>query len=459
MRLRDRPELIPIVFVLLLCAAVPMGVALAVPRSEVFTREVLLSAALLALGAAAVLLGLALQWRARALRYITAVARRIASGHLDARARARGRGELPVLGDALDHLANNLSASIHGLQSERDLLNSVMQGMNEGVLLLDSAGHISLVNPALREMLLLTGDVRGLTLLQTIRHAELKTLLDRVRASGRELSEEIEISGLKPRRVLVHAAPLAGDAPPLLAVFVDVTDLRRLETIRRDFVANVSHELRTPVAAVRSAAETLAGPARGDAEATPQFLDIITRNADRLHNLIEDLLDLSRIESPEFHLTLESVRVAPVAAACIEAFRAAAERKRVTLVSEVSAAIHVHADRRALEQVLTNLVDNAVKYCSDGAAVRVRAAQDDRGVHVSVEDQSPGIEPRHLTRLFERFYRVDPGRSREMGGTGLGLAIVKHLAEAMGGAVSVESEIGTGSIFRVTLPGAASPAV
>jgi two-component system phosphate regulon sensor histidine kinase PhoR len=231
-----------------------------------------------------------------------------------------------------------------------------------------------------------------------------------------------------------------------------VTDVRRLESLRRDFVANVSHELRTPIASIRSGAETLRGGAAGDPEAASRFLEIIERNAERLSRLVEDLLDLSRIESREFRLDLEEVAVAPFVEHLLGQHRGRAGARGVRLEAALPGDLAVRADRRALEQVLGNLVDNALKYCPSGASVTVRASGEGARVRITVEDTGPGIEARHLPRLFERFYRVDAGRSRELGGTGLGLSIVKHLVEAMGGAVGVESELGRGTRFSFTVP-------
>jgi two-component system, OmpR family, phosphate regulon sensor histidine kinase PhoR len=247
----------------------------------------------------------------------------------------------------------------------------------------------------------------------------------------------------------------------LLAVFVDVTDIRRLETMRRDFLANVSHELRTPVTAVRSAAETLTDAITRDPEAATRFAEIIGRNAERLQRLIEDLLDLSRIESKELRLTPEPIDLGPFVAHMLSLFRGRAEERGVRLASDIpSNCPPALADRRALEQVLTNLIDNAVKYCP-GAEVTVGAGLASRegreGVELIVRDSGPGIEAKHLPRLFERFYRVDAGRSREMGGTGLGLSIVKHLVDGMGGSIRVTSDAGAGSTFTVTLPRSAAP--
>ena len=238
-------------------------------------------------------------------------------------------------------------------------------------------------------------------------------------------------------------------------MFVDVTDLRRLESLRRDFVANVSHELRTPVTAMRSAAETLRVSALYDADISVavRFVDMIERNGERLQSLIEDLLELSRLESKEFRLKKEEVDLAVVANIVLGLFRERAEKKGVRLAIAIEEGVStLVTDQRALEQVVANLVDNAIKYCPAGASVTLAAKKVPGAVRVEVQDTGLGIDPKHLPRLFERFYRVDAGRSRDVGGTGLGLSIVKHLVEAMGGQVTVESEVGKGSSFALTLP-------
>ena len=258
--------------------------------------------------------------------------------------------------------------------------------------------------------------------------------------------------------VVVQAARLR-EPGGLLLVFFDVTELRRLESLRRDFVANVSHELRTPVTAVRSAAETLR-TAASDPTALARFLDIIDRNAERLQHLVDDLLDLSRIESRQYRLRPEDVSVGPALQQITDPLRERAEKKRISLRVDVGPEVPpVHADPRALQQVVTNLIDNAIKYCGDGCEVVARASPGASEVRILVSDNGPGIEAKHLPRLFERFYRVDLGRSRDQGGTGLGLSIVKHLVEAMGGRVTVESAPGQGSSFSFTLPRAESPAL
>jgi two-component system phosphate regulon sensor histidine kinase PhoR len=236
-----------------------------------------------------------------------------------------------------------------------------------------------------------------------------------------------------------------------------VTEPRRLETVRRDFVANVSHELRTPVAAVRAAAETLLLGALQKPDAAREFVQIVDRHGERLHRLVEDLLELSKLESREFAMQLEPLVVEPAIDHAIELMALAAGARKTRVEAAVAPGLPlVVADRRGLEHVLVNLVDNAIKYSPEGARVTLRAIARDGAVRVTVEDNGPGIEARHLPRIFERFYRVDASRSRSLGGTGLGLAIVKHMCDAMGATVSVESAAGRGTSFHVDLRAAAA---
>jgi two-component system phosphate regulon sensor histidine kinase PhoR len=409
----------------------------------------LTAGALLALAVAVVISLTAAQLTSRKLLELASVARRMAGGDLAARARISGRDEIAAVGTALDQLADSLSQSMGELRAERDLLTGILSSMNEGVLVVGADKRIVLTNPALRAMLLAGPDAIGKSVLQVVRNADLNQLL--AGAARRDEAEvEVELAGLMPRRVLVRAVQLRDSPGAVLAVFVDVTELRRLEAVRRDFVANASHELRSPLTAVRAAAETLR-TVEGDVNAAARFLELIERNAERLENLIDDLLELSRIEAREVNLQLEPLELSTVVERTLSQHTHRAQLKRVTLKHDVSGAPPVRADRRALEHVLGNLVDNAIKYCPDGAGVDISARSDGDVVKVAVTDSGAGIPAEHLPRLFERFYRVDAGRSRELGGTGLGLSIVKHLVEAMGGAVSVASAVGRGSTFSFTL--------
>ena len=460
----DSPGYTSIIDGHLLVVAVPFnrndevaGVArVALPLTEIDVARAELGTTLsiataLALAAAVIVSTVAAELASRTARSLTEVARRMADGDLSTRARKSGDDEFGELGRALDQLAKNLSRTLRELREERDRLGGILAGMQEGVLLLDGSGHIFVLNPSLREMLLVGPDSVGKTVLEVVRHTELKELLDQGRRSLEPVTREIEFGSLQPRRLLVRAAQLPGEQGGLLAVFVDVTEVRRLENLRREFVANVSHELRTPVTAVRSAAETLQNAAADDPVAARAFIGIIERNAERLHDLVEDLLDLSRIESRGLKLNIEALEVDRVYDQVLSLFSERAAKRGTVLENEADEELpRVLADRRALEHVLTNLVDNAVKYCPN-ATIRLRAIAHEDSVELLVEDNGPGIEQRHLPRLFERFYRVDAGRSREVGGTGLGLSIVKHMVEAMGGSVHVESTPNVGTKFGVVL--------
>lgn len=408
-------------------------------------------------GAVALLVALALsnlvaKRIASSVKALTDAARRISEGDLTVRTHLESEDELVELGHSLDRLAGSLATTLGQLRAQRDLQGRILEAMQEGVVVVDREGHIVLVNSALRSMLLIGGEAVGKLLIETVRHAELDELLDDAREGHGAGPTEIELPGLKPRRLLVHASPLPGDDERQLVVFVDVTELRRLESLRREFVANASHELRTPIAAVRSATETLRSGALEDPHASTRFVDIIERNAQRLQSLVEDMLDLSKLESNEFRLKRERVELSSVVPIVLALFRERAEKKGVRLSAQLAPAPPpVEGDARGLEHVLSNLVDNAVKYCPSGSSITVRAAQEGDRVRLVVVDTGPGIPPEHLPRLFERFYRVDAGRSRELGGTGLGLSIVKHMVEAMRGAVSVDSTVGEGSTFTVSL--------
>ncbi|MDD5305989.1 MAG: ATP-binding protein [Deltaproteobacteria bacterium] len=447
----------------MLYVALPLGpdrsggtVRLATPLTKVDQaisrlRLVFLVSGLVALVFAALMSALASHLFVRTLRSLVAYARRMAEGGAREVVAPSSKDEIGVLAGSLNRLAEDLEAQVRALATERDRFEAVLEGMSEAVLALDEAGRITLVNRAALELLGLEGPPLGRTLLEVVRAPELHELVASSRA-GRVGSAEIDLFGLPPRRILARSARQKASGGTVV-VMHDVTELRRLETMRRDFVANVSHELRTPVAVIRANAETLLDGALGDPEAARGFLESLHRNAERLTRLIADLLDISRIEAGQYPLKPDAVALADATRRALEAMERAAADKRIALESEVPGDLAVVADARALEQVLANLLDNAIKYTQEDGHVNVRARAVDGRVRVEVVDDGPGVEPKHRERLFERFYRADPGRSREMGGTGLGLAIVKHLVLAMGGEVGMESVEPRGSCFWFVLPG------
>jgi two-component system, OmpR family, phosphate regulon sensor histidine kinase PhoR len=423
---------------------------------------------ILALGVALLLSSLAAHIFGRSLRGITEAARQIAQGKLDVRVYAETRDEIGELARTLDQLASGLSATLRELRAERDRLGRILEAMEEGVLVVDPERVIVMANPAAR-VLLLSGagsakdlaarrlhaedNLAGRSLLEAVRNTEFESILDVTLRGRASASGEVAVDFPRARQLLVHAAPLAGEPHGAVVVLVDVTEIRRLESIRKDFVANVSHELRTPLTAVRSAIETALTVLPQDPGEASRFLAIADRHTERLTALVRDLLDLSRIESGGLVPSPEAVAAAEVASQVIEVFSGPAAKRKIRLRMDLPPDLpFVWADRDALVQVITNLVENAVKYGDEGGAVTISGAEENGAIRIVVEDTGPGIAPAHLPRLFERFYRVDTGRSRDRGGTGLGLSIVKHLVEAMGGSVAVHSQIGSGTRFTVTLP-------
>ena len=355
------------------------------------------------------------------------------------------------------------------LERDRDRLQSILGAMSEGVVLLDQDRRIQLANPSARALLSLAApndpDSYALPPSHRISTELPPTLLDVNRLPGlQELSDRglsgeraaVELTLQNGRQVLVRTAPLIeGDSNSAVLVFNEVTDLRRLEAVRRDLVANVSHELRTPLTAIRGYAETLQAGGLESERAT-EFIGIIHRHAERLSRLLDDLLELSRLEAGRRPLKREALPLRPLVQRSLDLVRPRASHRQVDLSVDVPEGPNLIGDPEALEQVLVNLLDNAVKYTQQTGKVMLRARTEGSGNdarwRIAVSDDGIGIESAHLSRVFERFYRVDSGRSREMGGTGLGLAIVKHLTQAMRGRVGVESELGKGSTFWIEMP-------
>ena len=334
------------------------------------------------------------------------------------------------------------------------VLAAALEGIADGVWITDASGAVVRHNAALPRLLELGQDILGKRPLFLVRRGELHEAVLRACSQGVSSVVEVKVEGPRPRVLEVQVSALGGGLPGSTAVFRDVTELKRLERVRQDFVANVSHELRTPIAAILGYAETLQSGALADAAHAPQMVDIIHRQSERLSELVTDLLELSRLDARERPLTIGTVSLGEVVTRATEAMQPRAALKHISVTQHLPVGLAARADAKALEQVLVNLLDNAVKYTADGGTVDLSARQEDARVELSVRDSGVGIEAKHLPRLFERFYRVDRGRSRDMGGTGLGLSIVRHLVSAMGGDVRVQSQIGVGSTFTVVLAAA-----
>ncbi|GIV15059.1 MAG: hypothetical protein KatS3mg022_0494 [Armatimonadota bacterium] len=339
------------------------------------------------------------------------------------------------------------------LQHYRSLLHHTMQSLQDAVLLVTAEGSVTMANPA--AFRLLGEGLLGQTLLQRTLCYDLNLLLTRCVQTQRPQHAEVQLNHPHPRTVFARILPLptaphAAEAT-YLVVLTDISELRRLEQIRSDFVANVSHELRTPLASIRANAEALLENPTDDFAMQQRFLTTIVQQTERLTRMTEDLLVLAKAEARPISQTQE-MRLGNVVRSLVEQLRAQAESVQVTVTVEVPEDFVVYAQRDQLEQILWNLIDNAIKYNRRGGQVRIRAQKTPEGSEIIVEDTGIGIPHEHLERIFERFYRVDKARSRAKGGTGLGLSIVKHLVEAHGGRVWVESEWGVGSRFGVVLP-------
>jgi two-component system phosphate regulon sensor histidine kinase PhoR len=388
------------------------------------------------------------------LAEVMEAARRFAAGDLSARSRVRRSDEVGELARIVNRSADQLQERITEIARDRGRIDAILSAMEDGVMAVDHRGEVLLANQALRESLELQEPV-GRHYLEVVRQREVGELLESVLRTGAREAEEVEMLR-GGRAYAVTGVPFPGpegQPPGAVLTFHDVTSRHRVERVRRDFVANASHELRTPLTSIRGFVEALEDGAMDEPDTGRRFLGKIRLNADRMASLVADLLELSRLESGERAPAWEAVAPSEVAEEVAASLSGAAERKGVTLHRTDRGAPTVVSDADRLRQILENLVENAVKYTPAGGRIEIATRPGPGGgAEVVVADDGPGIPAEHLPRIFERCYRVDKARSREMGGTGLGLSIVKHLAEGMGATVSVESQLGQGTRFTLTVP-------
>ena len=384
-------------------------------------------------------------------------AARIVPGNLSPQIQPSHGDDLEEFGVLLDRISEEISHQLKELSEDRAKLSAILNGMIEGVMVLDRQGRVLLVNPALERMFALTVPIpMDKYHYELIRHRELNDFIEGVLSQRQNLVIEIGLSAqgehfFQVQASLVAASAIAYPAYAIL-VFHDVTELRRLERVRKDFVANVSHELKTPLTSIKGYVEAVLDLDPEHQEQSREFLFIVQKHSQRMEHMLSDLLQLARIESGRDRVVPQRLLLKSFLEKIVQSLATQAEKKRQRVEIEVDDEITFDVDPEKLSQVLTNLLDNAIKYTPSGGRIVLGARRTEAGVELLVRDNGIGIPPADLERIFERFYRVDRARSRELGGTGLGLSIVKHIVEAHGGRVTVESQPGAGSTFKAWFP-------
>jgi two-component system phosphate regulon sensor histidine kinase PhoR len=400
----------------------------------------------------------------RPFEEIREVAERFARGDLRSKLAAGGSEEITGLAGALNRMASQLQERLQTIVRQTSEQQAVLASMVEGVLAIDAEQRVITLNSAAASLVGNTlVNPLGRKLNEVVRNPDLRRFADRVLASSQPIEDDVILHGDPDRVLQIRGTALRDqhdqDGIGAVVVLSDVTHFRRLETIRRDFVANVSHELKTPITSIKGFVETLLDGALSNPADAERFLRIVATQADRLNAIIEDLLSLSKIEQSEraADLVVEEVPIKDMLQAVLHDCEAKAAQREIDVRVECDDDLSAQINSPLLEQAVTNLLDNALKYSDQGCEVLITAVESDAEVTIAVSDRGCGIDAEHLPRLFERFYRVDKARSRKLGGTGLGLAIVKHIVQAHQGRITVDSTPGVGSVFRIHLPLAHTP--
>lgn len=420
-------------------------------------NKIVLSAIIIAICAAVITL-IVSRRISQPIQQMKETAQRFALGELALRVPLPKQAELTELAQALNEMAQQLQDRIHTITEQRNELKAILSSMVEGVVAVDSKGYIVNINESAAKFL--NTDItaaRGSAVEEVIRNAEFQDFIHSILNKERTSQTDIVLSGPKDRIIRLDGANLTdsqGNKSGAVIVISDMTRMRRLEDVRRDFVANVSHELRTPITSIKGFVETLIGSDIKMPQEAERFLQIIAKHSDRLNAIVEDLLSLSRLEEGRENrkITFEKTSIFKVLNSVVEMSTIKAEVKNITIELDCQDDINVKINTNLLEQAILNLVDNAIKYSENAGKVQIRAYRTNKTIVISVRDYGCGISKKHQNRIFERFYVVDKSRSRKLGGTGLGLAIVKHIAEVHSGKVTIESSPGVGSTFFLQLP-------
>jgi two-component system phosphate regulon sensor histidine kinase PhoR len=408
-------------------------------------RRALLSTFAIILLAAGVLIYVHIRRITLPLQQIRFVADWIAAGDFSRKA-PEAADEVGSVSQAINHMAEELARRLESLRTERSRIETVLSGMEEGVLLLDGAGQVLHANGATRSLFQLSHEPVGLPAWEALRLHGLQDSVQAVLQGGSPVKRDFEVG---PRTLSLRISPLSAGRGAVLVAH-DITEDRRYDDLRKEFVANVSHELRTPLTMIQGYVETLLEGAWKEEGSALEFLGVIDRNVKRLSAIVRDLLDLSRLESGGRWVQPVKIDLAALVQGVADTYRPLAERRRQAFLSQGTG--EGVADPALLDRALSNLAENAIKYTPEGGTVEIRARREADRLVFEVQDNGSGIPESDLPRIFERFYRVEKSRARDLGGTGLGLAIVKHVAQVHGGNVSVRSEMGKGSTFTLQIP-------
>ncbi|TRZ94951.1 HAMP domain-containing protein [bacterium] len=392
----------------------------------------------------------------RPLREMSLIAKAMARGDFSKKVFIHSKDEIGDLAQVLNTMSEDIRGKIEKINSERARLDLVLSSMFEGVIVTDVDEKIILMNPSLRKLFFIDSNPAGKKPLEVIRNTAVEEMVERIIKGKQHLAtEEIVINTPEEKILKVNGVPIMSNnrLEGAILVFHDITELRRLEKIRQDFVANVSHELRTPISSIKGYAETLLEGALEDKANAKEFISIIYQDSNRLASLINDLLDLSKIESGKLKMSFAALDSVLLIKKAVMVIDSQAKAKSIKLKIDISQNLpKIKADETRFSQVMINLLDNAIKYSSEGGTTSIFAKVVENVLQIDISDTGIGISEEDLPRIFERFYRVDKARSRELGGTGLGLSIVKHIVSSHGGQVWVKSELGLGSTFSFTIP-------